>query len=148
MFLGWANNAACERPMSQLFVVSLFNPRRSYLSGPAGSTVVGKLHSNTQRMSNPDLPFSFLFPEMRQFLLNSQHVESSLYILFEQSWLPVWGEAPLYTPQPCLSCSLDNPTFLQIKMISQAANSLIRCPLSGGRHMYTLCRGGNKRCGV
>lgn len=60
------------------------------------------------------------------------------------------GEAPFHRPNsasPLLpQARLPPPTDMTI---SQAANSLIRCPLRGVTHIYMLrIVGGFKRCGV
>ena len=85
--------------------------------------------------------FPFLFPEMRQFLLNSQHVESSLYILFKQSWLPVWERHPSTPPRPCVSCSLGNPTFLQIRWPHRQQTIWSGVLSAGATSHVPLCRG-------
>ena len=150
VFLIWANNASClnaQRHSSLWSLVLMLDTATSqgllvpeFWAGP-----IPTLSARLARTCH----FPFVFPEMRRFLLNSQHTECSLYILCEQSWLLVWERLPPTPPSPT------SPVLWQAylpgnTMISQAANNLILCPLSGGsHHIYTLSTvGGYKRCGV
>ena len=75
--------------------------------------------------------FPFLFPEMRQFLLNSSRRKLTIHSL-QAILASCVGEAPLYTPSTLRLLVLRQSYLPTNKMTSQATNNLIRCPLSGG----------------